>query len=250
MAYVILFVIIAVLCIVVVYQSETSKSVFLSKKHREEFDLLALQEKIKIERANEIEKFEEFLATQNRLREQIEQETAVFKRQRDLQVRAAQQEEKRRQQVDFFKLQLSPAQISDLQQLEQLKTKFSAPQILAKLQWSEIVQPQFKLLWSRIGKVGKVSGIYKITNLTNQKTYVGQSVDVQTRLSNHLKASLGISSIAHQVVHDAIKEEGLQNFSFEVLAECAPSELNTMEKMFINTYQSNIYGYNMTKGGS
>ena len=42
--------------------------------------MLALQEKIKIERANEIEKFREFLDTQNRLREQIEQETAVFKR--------------------------------------------------------------------------------------------------------------------------------------------------------------------------
>lgn len=80
MAYIILFVIIAVLCIVIVYQSKTNKSVFLSEKSKKEFDLIALQEKIKIERANEIKKFEEFLATQNRLREQIEQETAVFKR--------------------------------------------------------------------------------------------------------------------------------------------------------------------------
>ena len=80
MAYIILFVIIAVLCIVIIYQSKTNKSVFLSEKSKKEFDLIALQEKIKIERANEIKKFEEFLATQNRLREQIEQETAVFKR--------------------------------------------------------------------------------------------------------------------------------------------------------------------------
>ena len=80
MTYIILFVIIAVLCIVIVYQSKTNKSVFLSEKSKKEFDLIALQEKIKIERANEIKKFEEFLATQNRLREQIEQETAVFKR--------------------------------------------------------------------------------------------------------------------------------------------------------------------------
>lgn len=80
MTYIILFVIIAVLCIVIVYQSKTNKSVFLSEKSKKEFDLIALQEKIKIERANEIKKFEEFLATQNCLREQIEQETAVFKR--------------------------------------------------------------------------------------------------------------------------------------------------------------------------
>jgi predicted GIY-YIG superfamily endonuclease len=34
---------------------------------------------------------------------------------------------------------------------------------------------------------GKMIGIYKITNRTNNKVYIGQSVDIKTRWYNHKK---------------------------------------------------------------
>jgi hypothetical protein len=43
---------------------------------------------------------------------------------------------------------------------------------------------------------------------------------------------------------------GVENFSFEIIEECAASDLNRQEKYWIEHFQSNIYGYNMTGGGS
>jgi hypothetical protein len=34
------------------------------------------------------------------------------------------------------------------------------------------------------------------------------------------------------------------------MEECKPSELNEREKYWIDFYQSNIYGYNMSSGGA
>ena len=45
-------------------------------------------------------------------------------------------------------------------------------------------------------------------------------------------------------------EYGLDNFSFELLLECSPQELNEKEKYFIELYNSNIVGFNIVKGNS
>ena len=96
----------------------------------------------------------------------------------------------------------------------------------------------------------KISGIYKITNLKDNKIYIGQSTDIKTRWSNHIKAALKIDSIAHSRVHDAMGEEGIWNFTFELLEQCPKEKLNEREKYYIEFYQSNIYGYNKTAGGA
>ena len=41
-----------------------------------------------------------------------------------------------------------------------------------------------------------------------------------------------------------MQENGLENFSFELLEECLPEELNEKEKFYINLYQTNDFGYN------
>lgn len=45
-------------------------------------------------------------------------------------------------------------------------------------------------------------------------------------------------------------EEGIWNFTFELLEECSRDKLNEREKYYIDFYKSNLYGYNLTKGGS
>ena len=59
-------------------------------------------------------------------------------------------------------------------------------------------------------------------------TYIGQSVDVAKRITEHVKGSLGIASIADQKVHHAMREEGVQNWTFELLLECPKEELNEL----------------------
>lgn len=45
-------------------------------------------------------------------------------------------------------------------------------------------------------------------------------------------------------------EYGLDDFSFELLEECKPNELDEKEKYFIELYNSKIYGYNGTAGNN
>jgi hypothetical protein len=47
-----------------------------------------------------------------------------------------------------------------------------------------------------------------------------------------------------------MQTDGVENFSFELLEECNPEELNEREKFYIEFYNSVNYGYNVTKGGS
>jgi len=45
-----------------------------------------------------------------------------------------------------------------------------------------------------------------------------------------------------------MQEDGLENFSFELLEECSRAELNEKEKWYISLYQSDQFGYNSNSG--
>lgn len=159
-------------------------------------------------------------------------------------------EEEVKKKRDFYRLNISIENQEDIQKLLLLSKECHNSQPLRKLIWSEFCLKPFGELANRILGSKKICGIYKITNLKDQKIYIGQSVDIKTRWSNHIKASLGIDSIAHSKVHDVMAEEGIWNFTFELLEECSRDKLNEREKYYINFYKSNLYGYNLTKGGS
>ena len=59
----------------------------------------------------------------------------------------------------------------------------------------------------------KLCGIYKITNLYNNKVYIGQSVDIEERWKQHLRA---VENPEYSI-HKAIKKYGIENFSFEIV---------------------------------
>lgn len=90
-------------------------------------------------------------------------------------------------------------------------------------------------------------GIYKITNKTNGKIYIGQAVRINIRLSQHRS---GKSKNDGSLIDKAIYEEGVDNFTYEVVEECLQSELNEKEKYYISFYNSiKPNGYNQTCGG-
>lgn len=94
-------------------------------------------------------------------------------------------------------------------------------------------------------------GIYKITNLINGKSYVGQSVDIKTRFKRHKQAAFNKNSkLYNYPLYRAIRKYGIENFSFCVLEECSENELNEKEIYYIDKYDSYYKGYNQDKGGS
>lgn len=100
-------------------------------------------------------------------------------------------------------------------------------------------------------------GIYLITNLINQKVYIGQSVDIHRRYAEHLRSgqpekyAIKNERDINTPIHKAMQKYGIDNFSLTILEECNKEELNEKEKHWIKKYQSNNKekGYNLTKGG-
>ena len=83
--------------------------------------------------------------------------------------------------------------------------------------------------------------IYKITNKLSGQCYIGQSANPFERWYAHTH---GQSS----PIQVAIKELGVQNFTFEIIEYCSQEEANERESFWIGFYHSYGNGYN-TNGG-
>lgn len=98
-------------------------------------------------------------------------------------------------------------------------------------------------------------GIYKITNLINGKIYIGKSIDIQRRFRSHINESLDENKPSyHHTIHRAMRKYGSDNFSFDILEECAEDKLNEREMYWISFFDCCVLdgsdkGYNMTRGG-
>lgn len=90
-------------------------------------------------------------------------------------------------------------------------------------------------------------GIYKITNLVNNKVYIGQSINIEKRWANEKSNSKRKNG---KKLSEAFTQYGIENFSFEILEECPQEKLNEKEKYYISFYNSVEDGYNTTLGGS
>lgn len=88
-------------------------------------------------------------------------------------------------------------------------------------------------------------GIYKIVNIQTGKTYVSQSNNIERRFKEHQ----GAGKRSKIPVDIAIQKYGKDNFSYEIIEECAPNQLNEREIYWIAQLKSNIYGYNCNPGG-
>lgn len=149
---------------------------------------------------------------------------------------------------DNYRLLPSQADLTDARRLEIVKRELNKPRILSMLIWQTYWQPLAKKQFPLILQNKTKCGIYKITNLITDDSYIGQSVDIYKRWCDHCKCGLGIDTPPGNKLYKAIQEYGLENFTFELLVECTQAELNDKERYFIELYQADTFGYNSTGG--
>jgi group I intron endonuclease len=103
--------------------------------------------------------------------------------------------------------------------------------------------------------VKKICGIYKITCIDNDKVYIGQSIDIKRRWSNH-RSKLNNNKHDNDYLQKAWNKYGSLDFTHEII-EILPHEsnqtlINYKECYWINYYNAlnKQYGFNLAQGGS
>ena len=98
-------------------------------------------------------------------------------------------------------------------------------------------------------------GIYQIKCLINNQIYIGQSVNIEQRLSQH-KCDLRHNRHSNSHLQCSANKYGIENFEFTILKTISEDEysqntLDNLEKEFISKYKSSLrgLGYNIESGG-
>ena len=88
--------------------------------------------------------------------------------------------------------------------------------------------------------------IYKITNILNQKSYIGKTIrDPEIRWNEHKQDS----KHPNLPLQRAFKKYGINSFSFEIIEEVKEELLDEREKYYIKKFNTYKQGYNATLGG-
>lgn len=178
----------------------------------------------------------------------LKDEVQTYENRRKEIIEAQRRELELKEQQDFHRIKLSDAAIDDIKYIRSILGRVNKREIIAKVIWEAYLQVPTKEMINRVIGANKVTGVYRIADISTGECYIGQGTDVARRLTEHVKGTLGIQSIADQRIHHVMAEKGLENWTFELLSECSKEELNSFEKYYINFYKSNEFGWNKTKG--
>lgn len=90
-----------------------------------------------------------------------------------------------------------------------------------------------------------ISGVYKITNILNNKCYIGSSKNIIRRFSDH-KYLLNSNKHYSTFLQRAWNKYGVDNFEFSILVQTSSErdDLIKNEQMFLDKFES----YNPKKG--
>lgn len=94
----------------------------------------------------------------------------------------------------------------------------------------------------------KISGIYCILNLINNKRYIGKSVNIYNRWITE-KSGLRKNYFHNIHLQRAWNKYGEDAFDFYIVERCANDMLAEREQFWIEFYDSYNNGYNQTLGG-
>jgi predicted GIY-YIG superfamily endonuclease len=158
-------------------------------------------------------------------------------------------DQEKKENIAFYTIGLTEIDTREIEKLRAVIPYLRNSRPICKAIWEYYYRNLTTDLVNRIVGAGTHTGIYKITCLLDNKIYIGQARDISDRWKTHIKCGLGIDTPSNKL-YTAMLKEGVENFSFEVIEECSVSDLNKKEKYWIDYFQSNIYGYNMTAGGA
>ena len=230
------------------YQEENNKEI--SKKALMFSEKLkALEEGYKEQSSKIDQRYEEYFKEVEEKRNKLTKEIEDYENQQQTIIEQFKQAEELREQQDYYHIKLNGIEKQDVARLKGLALEFSKPEILYKLLYDVYYKTRLEEMFKRVlGDNATKGGIYKITNIKNQKAYVGRTTKLIDRWRTHSKRGCNIDRISGQL-YDAMFEEGLENFTFQIVEVCGKEEQSEKEKYWIKFFKTDEYGYNSNKGG-
>ena len=188
--------------------------------------------------------------TKKSVNEEIEELRSLledYKSKRDLINQAIVHEKEIHEQQDFYRIVLNESDKEDIQLLNTIEMRLHSREALYKLIYDVFYKKPLNDMINRVLQGKEFCGIYRITNLKTNEAYIGKSTNIKTRWQNHCKTAIGLDGMARTKIHSAMKEYGIDNFSFFFLEKCTKENYSEREKYWINFYETNVYGYNIQK---
>lgn len=178
----------------------------------------------------------------------VQTELDTLKKSYDSRMEVLRRENEESCKRNFYQIQLKDSVLADISKINNFKDTLKDESILNKLLWKTYIEKPTSELLTRLFDTKSPCGIYKITNSLNEKSYIGQSVNVRDRIKTHIKCGIGAEVATANKLYTEMKKHGVWNFTFELLEECPRSELNAREAYWIKFYDSFNYGLNATQG--
>ena len=160
-------------------------------------------------------------------------------------IEAAKRQEEMETAQDFYRLNLPEIDIEEITKLRQVTALLRDSEPLNKVIWKVYYEKPYTDLIGRVVGTGVHTGIYKITNLENQKCYVGQAANIADRWKQHIKRGIGAEAPTRNKLYPAMLQHGVENFTFEIVEECPRAQLNEREDYWQDYFGAKEFGYSI-----
>lgn len=178
----------------------------------------------------------------------LEQEIADLKQKQNIINDRILTDKKTQDQQDFYKIQISDAYQKDIAILNGIRNQLSKIDILDKLIYDNYIKKAADDMIKRVLGGKEPCGIYKITRLKTGEVYIGKSTNIKERWQQHCKSCFHCGTISHSKLHTTMEQDGIQNWTFELLEEVPKDKCTEREKYWISFFNSKECGLNERNG--
>lgn len=157
-------------------------------------------------------------------------------------------EKKKLEEQTFFKINLTPEALSDIQVLREIAPRLNRRIDIDKMIYDTYCAKPVLEMTRRVLNGEQPCGIYKITREKTGEIYIGKSTNVRDRWVQHAKSAYHCGTISHSRLHTIMEEDGIENFTFELLEKVPKDKLTEREKYWIDFYDTKKFGLNERAG--
>lgn len=176
---------------------------------------------------------------------QLEGNVALMRATNDAAVAAAKRAEELKNQQDYYRIQLSAADLHEIELLREVEPYLRDKEPLNKVIWKCYYEKPTTDMIGRVVGSGVHTGIYKLTEIATGKCYVGQAANIADRWKQHIKRGVGAETPTRNKLYPAMIAAGPENFTFEIVEECDRTLLDEREDFWQDYFKAKEFGYSI-----